>query len=97
MKKIIFIFMCMMLTVCKETYDLDFNKPVEICINQYDKKDFILFYSEDKSSFVSQSVGVTQFTFIDYKQDRRMLNEYEMEYYNCQTVVSKEHLMSIIQ
>jgi hypothetical protein len=68
---------------CEPTIEIDFSKDVIACTNKYDSKENIIYYSENKSSFRSQSTGVIQHTFIDIYQNRRMINEYEMENYVC--------------
>jgi len=79
------------------TKEVDFSiGPVTSCTNKYDTKDDIIFYNSSRSEYLSQSTGVTQYTFIDVSGNKRMLNEFELDNYICIPVTSNEQVNSIL-
>mgnify|MGYP000874451176 FL=1 len=94
--KFILIMLLMILSSCRSSVEIDFTKEVIACTNIYDLQDDIIYYEENKSSFESMSTGVIQYTYVDVYQNRRMLNEYELENYECTQVTSAEEYNKIV-
>jgi hypothetical protein len=94
--RIYLLLLLLILTSCKQTVTLDYNKNIIACTNIYDKKDKIIYYEDNKNTFQSVSTGVTQYTYIDVYGERKMLNEYEIDNYNCVTVSSQEQFNKIV-
>lgn len=94
--RILMILTMIILSSCKSSVELDFSKNLTACTNIYDSKDDIIFYDENKSSFESMTTGVIQYTYIDVYQDRRMLNEFEIENFKCVKITSTEQYNTVV-
>jgi hypothetical protein len=98
MKYIILTLALIILNGCydNKNIQLDFSNKVIVCENKYDKKDDLIYYANKKSEFVSQTTGVLQYIFIDVYEDRKMINEYEMENYICYEITEQNQFEKII-
>lgn len=95
MRFILLVIMLISLYGCEHSVDFSVG-PVTACTNKYNTKDDIIFYNSSKSEYLSQSTGVKQITFIDIFDNRRMLNEFELDNYTCLDVTTNEQIKSIL-
>jgi hypothetical protein len=97
MRFILLLILAICLYGCTDEVVVDFTAgPVFACTNKYDNKDDIIFYESSKSEYLSQSTGVNQYTFIDVSGNRRMLNEYELDNYDCVELTTDEQVNSVL-
>jgi hypothetical protein len=94
--RILLITLLIILSSCQPTVKIDFSKSVIACTNIHDTKDDIVYYEENKSSFESMTTGVMQYTYVDVYQNRRMLNEFELDNYKCEVVSTVEQYNQIV-
>lgn len=78
------------------TIQLDFTNIVIACTNKYDVKDDLVYYFKNETYFESQTTGTMQYTFIDVFGNKRMLNEFEVDNYNCSIVKTQDEFEKIV-
>lgn len=93
------------LSACSNTYllnsslpTLDYSKSIIACTNIYDSKDDIIYYKQNRNSFNSISTGVNiiQYTYEDVYGNKRMLNESEIQNYQCKSLTTADEYNIIV-
>lgn len=95
--KYLIVTLVLILASCSNKIEIDFhNNTVIACENKYDKKDDIIYYENKRTEFLSQSTGVLQFVIIDVYQDRKVINEFEIENYVCYEITEQSQFDKIV-